>query len=673
MTGYSRDQLIGTDFAGYFTEPERARIGYQQVYRDGFVRDYELQLRHKDGHFTPVRYNATVYRDDQGAVAGVFAAARDIAALRMAESARRESEARYRVLFEHSPIGIYRTTPDGRILMANPALVQILGYASFEELAQRDLEAEGFEPAYDRQQFKVDLERQGEIRGKESQWRHRDGSLRFVRENALAVRDDAGKTLYYEGTVEDISDRKRAEAELLALRDRLEEQVRARTAELTLVNAQLQEKIEEHRQVEEQLRESEARFRGVFEKATTGMCLTGPDGRFLDVNESLCQMLEYTRAELAATGFAAVTHPDDLPASRECVRSLLAGERETYHFEKRYVKKSGGVVWTDVSTILIRQPPANGAPRYFITHIHDITERRQTEDRVRQLNRELEATVAQLRTVNQELESFSYSVSHDLRAPLRSLDGFSQALLDDCRNRLDAQGQDYLNRVRAASQRMAQLIDDLLKLSRVTRSELNAESVNLTELARSVMQEIRQANPRPPTPDPEPTVTIAPGLQANGDARLLRILLANLLGNAWKFTSRRTDAAIEFGQISAQEHKRASAQGISPSAQSAGRQPLLTNHYSPLTTFYVRDNGAGFDMAYVGKLFAPFQRLHGIEEFPGSGIGLATAQRIVLRHGGRIWAEGAPGKGASFFFTLGERPTSASQQAARSVAGFNLK
>jgi signal transduction histidine kinase len=242
--------------------------------------------------------------------------------------------------------------------------------------------------------------------------------------------------------------------------------------------------------------------------------------------------------------------------------------------------------------------------------------------------------VARLETVNQELESFSYSVSHDLRAPLRSLDSLSQALLDDYHDRLDAQGRDYLNRVRAASRRMTQLIDDLLKLSHVTRNELHLQPVDLTRLALSVMQEIQQAAPRPPPPEPQPKVTIAPGLHTAGDPQLLRILLTNLLANAWKFTSRRPGAAIEFGRC-------------------PDPRPL-TPDQRPLTpVFYVRDNGVGFSMAHVDKLFAPFQRLPDAREFPGSGIGLATAQRIVLRHGGRIWAQGTPDQGATFYFTLG--------------------
>jgi PAS domain S-box-containing protein len=627
MWGNVEIALTGKEFSDFLDPDERPRIAelYQRrLAGEKVPSTYETMLRRHDGGQVYVELNAGVI-SYQGQPADLVIV-RDTSERRQSAAALQYSEENFRTLAERANDAIFISDAQGRHVFANERATALTGYSVTELLTTR---------------FR-DLVRPEDISWLEARAAARLQGEQPPSQYEIIVRRKDGQEIplelsvtrtYWRGApatlvvARDIIERKRAEAELLALRDRLEEQVRARTAELTLVNRQLQEKVEEHRQVEERLRESEARFHGVFEKATTGMCLTGTDGRFLDVNQSLCQMLEYTHVELSATGFAAVTHPDDLPASRECVRSLLAGERETYRFEKRYLKKSRGVVWTDVSTILLRTP--EGAPLYFITHIHDITERRQTEDRVRQLNRELEATVARLKTVNQELESFSYSVSHDLRAPLRSLDGFSQALLDDCRDRLDAQGQDYFNRVRAASQRMAQLIDDLLKLSRVTRSELHIESVNLTELARSVLLEIRQVEP-----DRTVAVTIAPGLQANGDARLLRILLINLLGNAWKFTSRRPGATIEFG--------------------------ILDNAPtpSPLTpVFYIRDNGAGFDMAYVGKLFAPFQRLHGAAEFPGSGIGLATAQRIVLRHGGRIWAKGTPGKGASFFFTLGEQPT----------------
>jgi len=239
-------------------------------------------------------------------------------------------------------------------------------------------------------------------------------------------------------------------------------------------------------------------------------------------------------------------------------------------------------------------------------------ERREAERAIERLNVDLQA-------VNKELEAFSYSASHDLRAPLRAIDGFSQALLEDYAGKLDEEGQGYLQRLRAASQRMAQLIDDLLNLSRVTRAEMSRDDVNLTALAQEVAEELRKAEP-----GRQADVIIAPGLRASGDERLLRVVLANLLGNAWKFTNKRPRARIEFG-ITEQEGKSA---------------------------YFVRDDGVGFDMAYVRKLFGAFQRLHSTSEFKGTGIGLATVQRIIHRHGGQVWAEGAVEQGATFYFAL---------------------
>lgn len=253
-------------------------------------------------------------------------------------------------------------------------------------------------------------------------------------------------------------------------------------------------------------------------------------------------------------------------------------------------------------------------------------ERHRVEQINQQLAKEIQErkmTQEQLVAANQELEAFTYSVAHDLRAPLRSIDGFSQALLEDYGDKFDAQGQDNLRRVRAAAQRMAELIEGLLTLSRVTRTEMRREKVDLTALAQGVVEELQRSDPHRPL-----EVAIADGLAAQGDARLLRGVLQNLLGNAWKFTSRKPEARIEFG---------------------------WSGHTPGSGAFFVRDNGDGFDMAYADKLFAPFQRLHRQSEFPGTGIGLATVQRIVLRHGGRVWAEGTVGRGAAFYFTLRER------------------
>jgi signal transduction histidine kinase len=262
--------------------------------------------------------------------------------------------------------------------------------------------------------------------------------------------------------------------------------------------------------------------------------------------------------------------------------------------------------------------------------VDDISDLVQADEEIRRLNTELERRVTerttQLAAANAELEAFSYSVSHDLRSPLRAIDGFSRAIEEDFTERLDETGCGYLRRIRAASQHMGRLIDDLLLLSRASRVEMRREPLDLSALAAEIATELRAHNPGRVV-----EFVCAPGLRAAADRALARIVLYNLLDNAWKYTRRQPAARIE-----------------------------LTGHPAPpdcpAPVFAVRDNGAGFDMRHAGKLFAPFQRLHAPADFEGTGIGLATVKRIVTRHGGRVWAEAAVARGANFYFTFGDFP-----------------
>jgi two-component system, sensor histidine kinase and response regulator len=244
----------------------------------------------------------------------------------------------------------------------------------------------------------------------------------------------------------------------------------------------------------------------------------------------------------------------------------------------------------------------------------------ESEQAARELAEARAELVLDLEHKNRELESFSYAVSHDLRAPLRRIDSFGRALLESQGDRLEEAGRRFLGRIREASRQMSQLIDDVLYLSRVTRADLRQQEVDLSAVASHILARLQEADP-----GRKVELKIRPGIIVTGDAQLLRIALENLLENAWKFTGKEPNPRIEFGMTSL-----------------AGE-----------ATYYVRDNGAGFDMTYADRLFGPFQRLHTQDEFPGSGIGLATVQRIIHRHGGRVWAEGLAGQGATFQFTLG--------------------
>jgi PAS domain S-box-containing protein len=369
------------------------------------------------------------------------------------------------------------------------------------------------------------------------------------------------------------------------------------------------------RSAENVLRMSEERLRLLLESVRDyAIFLLDPRGRILTWPDSAKRLKGYAADEVVGASHAIFYTPEDvsLGVPEEFLEATrLEGRAEN---EGWRVRKDGSRFWADVVMTAV---VSDGEVVGFAKVTRDMTERRAAEERISALHERLRRQTAELESANAELQTFCYSVSHDLRSPLRAIDGFSQALLEDAAPRLDEAGRRLLGRVRAAAGRMGDLIDALLDLSRVTRQPLDRAKVDLSDLARSVAAELARSEP-----GRSASVEIAPGLEAEGDPRLLRLVLQNLLGNAWKFTSGKPAAAIAFG-----------AEGSDPAV------------------YFVKDDGAGFDMRYAEQLFAPFQRLHGAE-FPGTGIGLATVARIVQRHGGKIWAEGKVGEGATFYFTI---------------------
>jgi PAS domain S-box-containing protein len=446
VTGHSRQELIGTDFSDYFTDPEKARAGYQQVFRQGWVQDYELEIRHRDGHITPVLYNATVYRDEARTVVGVFAAARDITEKRRAQKALEGERQRFNDILEMLPAYLVLLTPDYHVPFAN----------------------------------------------------------RFFRER---FGESQGRRCY--------------------------EYLFGRTEPCEICETYT-------------ILKTAAPHRWEW---------TGPDGRDYDI----------------------------------------------YDFP-----------FTD----------ADGSP--FIMEMGiDITERRKAEEEVRKLNEGLEQRVrertAELEATNKELEAFTYSVSHDLRAPLRHVDGFSKLLVEEFGSQLSAEACHYLDRIRNSTRQMGQLVDDLLNLSRVGRRELSLQIAGLSSLAGQVVDELKAENPGR---NIEWKVGSLPYVEC--DPSLMKQVFANLLSNAVKFTRPREAAVIEVG----------------------------TKRQDGAQVVFVRDNGVGFSMKYADKLFGVFQRLHRPEEFEGTGVGLATVQRIIAKHHGRVWADAALDQGATFYFSL---------------------
>jgi PAS domain S-box-containing protein len=490
------------------------------------------------------------------------------------------SELSYRRLFEAAKDGILILNGHtGRIDDVNPFLFKLLGFSRCEMIGKTIGELSPFNDIEPNKVMLERLQKDGYVRYENLPLETKDG--RHVAVEFISNVYQAGDDKVIQCDVRDITERKRLES--------LSNQLAA-----------------------------------IVASSDDAIFSRGLDGTIMTSNAAAERLFGYEPEELIGRNIAIIL-PESSKTEETAILAKLRKGEGIRHFETTRIKKDGTSI--PVSLTISPMKDDSGNLMGFSNIVRDITERKKAEAAIHDLNDTLEQRVkdrtAELETANKELESFSYSVSHDLRSPLRSIDGFSRVLLEDFGDKLGEEGKDSLRRVRMASQRMGELIDDLLQLSQLTRSEMCRTPLDLSALARTVAHELANAQP-----GRRVEFVIEPNLAATADASLMQVVLTNLLGNAWKFTSKLDDARIEFGRTNRER----------------------------VHAFFVRDNGVGFDMAYVHKLFGAFQRLHDSTEFPGTGIGLTNVQRVIHRHKGRVWAESEPNHGATFYFTLADSP-----------------
>ena len=565
---------------------ERASLAWAQALENKTLFDVEYRIRNKLGEYIHFAVRGVPVFAEDGNFRQWIGTFKDISKRKRAEEALRESEERFRHIADAAPVLIWiaDTTKDCTwfnkvwLNFTGRTLEQETGDGWAEGVHPQDLEScrSIYSSSFDeRQSFSMEYRR-----------RRSDGEYRWLIDNGAPRFTPNGEFVGYIGSCTDLSEYKKVQADLIFEKERFEKIVKASPG---LIHS---------------LRIS-------------------PEGiiSYPYVSPSIVEIYGFSPKDVEKDGKVILDRidPEDAVTINDSLtRSVLTMSVWRYAF--RYQHPTKGQIWIEGSSAPIHE--SDGSITWHGI-LDDVTERKINELQVKRLNESLEqivaARTAELNSVNKELEAFSYSVSHDLRAPLRALDGFSLALLEDYADKLDAAGQNYLNRVRNASKQMARLIDDLLLLARVTRGEIAKTEVNLSEIVESIAEKLIENQPRENI-----VFEIEKNIRVSADERLIKIALENLLGNAYKFTSKCDGAKISFGQ----------------------------RQNDSKVEYFVTDNGAGFDMAYADKLFGAFQRLHSSTEFEGTGIGLATVQRVIRRHDGQIRAEGQVGSGASFYFTL---------------------
>ncbi len=583
-SGRPREWFIGRSFLDVIVPEDRQRMQeiFEATMRGESTSPYQTAYRRASGDVLHIEVNSSpLVEGDE--IVGMLAVSRDITERRrMEEEQRIQSEITANM---SEGVSLVRFD-DGVIVYANPKFEEMFGYSPNEMVGKHVSVVNaptGKPPEGTTTEIRQALDKHGSWRGEINNIK-KDGAL-FWCYASVSVFDHSEHGKVAVSVHTDITERKQAEDEIRRINESYDR---------------------------------------IIDNADEVIFRVGAEGgHVVYANPAAERLLGYSQEEWLADpglGFK-IIHPDYVEEQKRVIEEINTTKKTIKNAVLGWIAKDGRQIIIEYTIIPILDEEGNIV--CFESIGRDITERKRAEEELERHRHHLEELVEQrtdeLKSANKELESFDYTVSHDLRAPLRGIAGFTQAIKEDYADRLDDEGRDHLNRVLKATARMTQLIDDLLRLSGVTLREMNRETVDLSALVGSIAGEIRKAEP-----SRQVQFIIEPGVTAHGDAALLRLALQNLMDNAWKFTDGRARATIEFGTVEREDVK----------------------------AYYVRDDGVGFDMAYVDKLFVPFQRLHSQAEFSGTGIGLATVARIMHRHGGKVWGEGAPEKGATFCFTL---------------------